>query len=101
MRLLGGGGGKGDAVSFEEVFFFFFLDKRVCMYGRGSREGSKNDMIEKSPSRVAKAVFCKKEQKQLNATMQKSKNNLPTANKKKEKSRRKNSPFPIAIASAP
>lgn len=83
MRLwVGGGnrrGGKGDAVSFKEVVF---LDKRVCMYARGSREGSKNDMIEKSPSRVAKAVFCKKEQKQLNATMQKSKNNLPTARKK-------------------
>lgn len=84
MRLWVGGwkrrGGKGDAVSFKEGFFF--LDKRVCMYGRGSREGSKNDMIEKSPSRVAKAVFCKKEQMQLNATMQKSKNNLPTARKK-------------------
>lgn len=82
MRLLGGGEERGMRFRSRRVFFFFFLDKRVCMYGRGSREGSKNDMIEKSPSRVAKAVFCKKEQKQLNATMQKSKNNLPTARKK-------------------
>lgn len=55
------------------------------MYGRGSREGSKNDMIEKSPSRVAKAVFCKKEQKQLNATVQKGKITFQPRTKKKKK----------------